>query len=259
MKLKILAAAVAASFAFPMAAQAEFKISGDVGSVFSSKSEAIEIRGTNIDFNGSMEIDGLTYSGNVRLKGDNSGASLDDMRVGVKGGFGEILMGDTDNACDVFDPGDSSVFIGGQTGSCGGSDTHNITYKNAMGPVSFAVSHNPGADQSALGAKFGMGGVSVNLGYEDGVGSGGDLISYGAAATFAGVSFNIEGNDDDKWGLNAAYSSGPMTVWASYLGDDGNGGDGLGAGFKYVHGNMDYIIEHNDAGDETIAGLRYRF
>ncbi len=280
MKLKVLALAVAASVAFPMAAQAEFKISGDVGVGYDTSTEELGPMGSNFTLAGSQEIGGITYFGNADIDLSTGGASADDLRVGMKGGFGSVTIGDTDNACDLFDPGPAGdYFTGGMTGSCVGDDNYNITYQNTMGPVSFGVSHNPGDDElSAIGAKFSMGGFGINLGYEtgDGValantkirnsaatvaaaGEDDDRLSYGITGSFSGVSLNVEGNNQDMVGVNAAYTMGATTVWLSHAIDDGNGGDGTGAGVIYTHGNMDYILEHNDPADKTVAALRYRF
>ena len=256
MKLKVLAVAVAASFAFPMAAQAELKIGGDVG-IFYTDSKELQELGSEINFDGSSEIDGVTYYGHMELDVNGTGNSvrMDEVRVGAKGGFGEVILGEVDNACDQFDPGSNDIWLGGQSSSCGGSDVNNIVYKNTMGNASFAVSHNPNADESALGVKMGMGPVSVNLGYEDLDGT--DLISYGVAGSFNGIDVSAEGNDNDAWGVNASYSMGNSTFWAAT-----GHNDDVGLGARTSHGNMDYIIEFaipDEGGTAYVAGLRYRF
>ncbi len=274
MKLKILAAVVAGAFVLPMAVQAgtvadTMSIDGDIGVAYSTggtASDSFEEFGTEINFDGSAEVDGITYMGHMEF--DTNGNSLndnnieaDEVRVGMKGGFGEVWIGDADNACDQFDPGPSDIFTGGQSGSCGGSDDGNILYKNKFANTEFAISHNPGQDQSAIGGRFTAGAMKFNLGFEDGVttsaGTDESLISYGIQGEMAGVILNAEGNDDDKWGVNATYIAGPSTFWVSY-GDNGTD-DGVGGGFKYSHGKMDYVIEHNEPTDNTVLGLRYRF
>lgn len=288
MKLKVLALAVTAAVAFPMAAQAEFKISGDVGVGYSKTGSADGVlgqMGTNFTLSGSQEIGGITYFGNLDLDVDGTDSFRvkgDDWRVGAKGGFGTITLGDTDNACDMFDPGPAGdYFTGGMTTSCVAADRNNISYRNKFGNAEFGISHNPnsGTEHTAVGAAFSMAGFGVNLGYETGdavqaANAGVDFasptaaqiaaadegrISYGITGSFAGVSVNLEGNDQDQMGVNAAYTMGPATVWVSHAIDDGKGGDGTGAGVIYKHGQMDYILEYSDPADKTVAALRYRF
>lgn len=276
MKLKILAAVVAGAFVLPMAAQAEvagtMSIDGDIGVIYSDSTESIDESGSEINIDGSAEQDGVTYMGHVELDVNGTGNSLraDEVRVGAKGGFGEVWLGEVDNACDQFDPDSSDQFLGGQSQSCRGSDASSILYKNKFGVAEFAISHNPSStvSQSAVGAKFGAGPVDINLGYETGVTLVGgatdqELFSFGVAADLGnGFSVNAEGNDDDEWGINTAYTMGNHAVWFSYGENDVDPDERIGVGYKMSHGKMDYIIEHMDhgsAGDETVAGMRYRF
>lgn len=273
MKLKILAAVVAGAFVLPMAVQAEvastMSIDGDIGVFYSDSTESIGELGSEININGSAEQDGVTYMGHVELDVNGTGNSLrtDEVRVGAKGGFGEVWLGEVDNACDQFDPDSSDVWLGGQSQSCRGADASSILYKNKMGPAEFAVSHNPSStiSQSAIGAKFGAGPVDVNLGYETGVttsaGADNELFSFGVAADLGnGFLINAEGNDDDDWGVNTAYVMNNHAVWFSY-GEDATPDERIGLGYKMSHGKMDYVIEYKEQGnnDETIAGMRYRF
>nr|CAA6805757.1 MAG: Unknown protein [uncultured Thiotrichaceae bacterium] len=261
MKLKTLAAVVAGALVLPMMAQAEvastMSIDGDIGVAYNSETETIGEIGSELNFDGAAEVDGVTYMGHFELdvNGTNSTPNIDEVRVGAKGGFGEVWLGEVDNACDQFDPGAEDIWIGAQSASCGGSDISSILYKNKMGNTEYAVSHNPNADQTAIGARFGMGPVKVNLAYEDLDGT--DLISYGVAGSFGPIAVNAEGNDDDDWGLNASYAANNQVFWISY-GDDGVD-DGVGGGYRYSHGKMDYIIEYDDPSDTTVAGMRYRF
>ncbi|MEZ5537225.1 MAG: porin [Thiolinea sp.] len=269
MKLQVLAVAVAASFAFPLAAQAELNISGDVTVAYDSALNggdgAISENGSEINFDGSSEVGGVTYMGHAELdfQGSRTSPKFEEVRVGAKGGFGEVWLGDVDNAVDQFDPDSNDIWLGGHSDAFGGHDNDNILYKNTVGAAEFALSHNPGYEETAIGARFGMGPVKVNLGYEDGVttsaGPDESLLSYGVEGSFGDVTLSAEGNDDDKWGLNASYSAGNNTIWADY-GDDGSN-DVFGLGYRMSHGQMDYIVEYADDGtdDRTMAGMRYRF
>jgi hypothetical protein len=264
MKLQVLAAAVAASLAFPMAALADnhegLKVSGDITVAYDSVSESIDENGSEINFDGMSEVNGVTYMGHAELdfQGNGNSPEIQEARVGAKGGFGEVWLGEVDNACDQYDPDDPDVWNGIGT-SCKGSDRNSVLYKNQMGAAEFAVSHNPGADESAIGARFGAGPVKVNLGYEDGVGSDDDLISYGVAGSFGDVAVSAEGNDDDDWAVHASYSANNTTVWGAVA--NSSDVDQWAVGYKMSHGKMDYIIEHKDldTSDQTLAGLRYNF
>ncbi len=262
MKLQILAAAVAASLAFPMAAQADVKVSGDVGVFYDTQSEDIHEIGSEINFDGKTEVNGVTYMGHMELDVNNSGDTtlrMDEVRVGAKGGFGEVWLGDVDNACDQFDPDSNDIWLGGNSDVCSKVDKNNIVYKRDFGRVGFAVSHNPERDINAVGAQFQlMEGVKANLGYED-IDGGDNNTVIGLEGEFKGVALSLEANDNDKWGLNASYSANGHTVWADY--GDNDGDDAYGVGYRMSHGQMDYIIEYGDDGsdDRTIAGMRYRF
>lgn len=270
MKLKFLAALVAGAFAVPMVAQAAgvadtMSIDGDIGVFYSDSSEEIGEMGSEINFNGSAEVDGVTYMGHMELDVNGTGNSvrMDEVRVGAKGGFGEVWLGEVDNACDAFDMASEDILLGGKSKPCRGSDVSNIRYKNKMGATEFAVSHNPNEEQSAIGARFGFGPAKVLVAYEDGVttseGADEGLASFGVGGTFGDFTANVLANDDDFLGVNAAYIAGNHVVWADY--GDNDGDDEYALGYRMKHGKMDYIIEFEDTGsdDQTVVGMRYRF
>lgn len=271
MKLKILAAVVAGAFVLPMAVQAgtvadTMSIDGDIGVFYSDSTESIVELGSEINFDGSSEIDGVTYMGHMELDVNGTGSSdlrMDEVRVGAKGGFGEVWLGEVDNACDQFDPASNDIWLGGKSKPCKGSDDSSILYKNSMGAADIAISHNPGEEQSAISGRFGMGPVKAMLSYEDGVatseGADEGLVSLGVSGSFNGFDVAVTANDDDFIGASASYTVGNNTVWADYGDQDGD--DAFALGWRMKHGKIDYLIEFEDTGadDQTIAGMRYRF
>ncbi len=263
MKLNVLAVAVAASLAFPMAAQADLKISGDIGLAYDSEAEAFGHEGSELNLDANSQTGSVTYMGHAEVelaRDEASDVKIDEIRVGAKGGFGEVWLGDVDNACDQFDPGPYDEFLSQESSSCRGNDAYNLVYKNKINNVEFAVSHNPNEEESAIGMRAGMGPVKVNLGYEkldDEKFKDDDIVSYGIKAGFNNFEVNAEGNDDDEWGFSAKYAINNNTIWAGTSDEDD-----VVVGYHYDHGNMKYVIEHYapDEGDsQTKAGVIYSF
>ena len=279
MKLRTLAIAVAMA-SVPFAAQADLSISGDVGvGYFKSKDDTDRFgdRGSNITFGASEKIGGITYYGNADVDFGNGGNFVgDDIRVGMKGGFGEVVLGDTDNGCDATDIGGTNeVWETHSQGGCKGSDNHNITYKRAIGNFSGAISHNPDAESSALGVTGAMGPVGISLGYET------DIETKNAAGVVTATDNNVVlgltgkigpmavgfranklGDNDAVHGINAIYSRGAHNIYGGLGTSDGN--DSKSIGYKHVRGKTDFILEAADtgvAGDENsiAAGIRHRF
>jgi len=184
MKLKTLAIAIAAvavsAPAMTMAAEKSnevntptttFNVNGDVGIRYQDINgvDAFQSAGSNITFSASETRGGITYFGQADFDFTNGGNFVaDDLRVGVKGAFGEIVGGDTDNGCDATDIGGSNeVWLTHTQGGCAGSDVNNLTYKRSIGPAAFAISHNVNTETNALGVSGKVGKFGVSLGYED--------------------------------------------------------------------------------------------
>ena len=277
MKLKTLAIAVAMA-AVPFAAQADVTISGDIGvgymkSQAAGSEGAIVEWGSEVNFDASEKVGGVTYMGHMELDVnglDGSSLRVDEVRVGAKGGFGEVWVGHADNGCDQLDITADQTWWTGQNGAgCKGTDTGNIVYKRGMGPATVALSHNPGADESAIGVSGNVGKFGVSAGYEDL--DGAKNIALGMKAGFGPVTVYADWNelssdtagvaDVDGYGVNLYYSRNNLNA---YVGIGENGTNGYTeAGIGKTVGKTDFILElsESDAGSGTgyLAGMRHRF
>lgn len=224
-----VAVAIAGIAAAPMIASADTTLSGVV---------EIALQGTDID-DDELEVgtgdvlfgivsehelnSGLTGYGSLRVDLDrlsnatsvveaNGPGEDDDVRVGsvgtadsvytgIKGGFGDIRIGEIplsveygQVANDIFDVG--SEISGG------------LSYTGTFGPVGLIANFSPEGNQDAmgLGAKFGIGGFSIGLGAEQ---RGADDLMNAAA----GVSFAFSGAS-----INAHY-------WTKEVADAAGTGD----------------------------------
>ena len=108
--------------------------------------------------------------------------AADNVYVGVKGGFGDIRIGDIPLAIeygqlanDIYDVG---VTVPG-----------GMSYTGAFGPVGFGLNYSPdrNSDLFGIGGSFNIAGVTVGLGFEDRA----DTARYAAGASFAIAGFSI--------------------------------------------------------------------
>lgn len=270
MKLKTLAIAVAVA-SVPFAAQADFAVSGDVSVGYFKSidgSDRFGGNGSEVIFDASEKVGDLTYFGHfevnvagatvnssTNVEGDSNEASRvtlagqlssDDMYVGVKGAFGSVQLGDTDNGCDATDVGfvASDEYISHDSGGCKASDQNNITYKKTSGSVTYAASYSPdvdagsanaGEDTFAIGVKGKIGPAAVSLGYEsetslsvkdaNGVDvNRGSNIVLGVAGTFGPVTLGVRANEFENGGnsthvgYTALYAAGSNKFYAG-IGD----------------------------------------
>lgn len=173
---------------------------------------------------GTVVVDGdpLTEEDDVRI---GSAGTADSVYVGIKGGFGDVRLGEIPLAVeygqvanDIFDVG--SEINGG------------LSYVGNFGPVGLIAnfSPEPNSDAVGLGAKFGIGGFSVGVGAEDRA----ELqnIAGGVSFAFAGASIDAhywnkeEGAGDgdlESISVRIGYGFGGVTaaLTASTLEDDG--------------------------------------
>ena len=277
MKLRTLAIAVAMA-SVSVAAQADLKISGDFGVGYMKGQAAgadasIGEWGSEINLDASEKVGGVTYMGHMELDVnglDGTSLRVDEVRVGAKGGFGEVWVGHVDNGCNQLDISADQTWWTGQNGAgCKGATTGNIMYKRGMGPATVAISHNPGADETTLGVKGKVGNFGVSAGYEALDGS--DNVVLGLQAGMGPVTLYADWNersydaagmaDEDGYGVNLYYSG----AVNAYVGVGENNGVGYTeAGIGKTVGMTDFILELSEsdtAGTETgyLLGMRHRF
>jgi len=151
MKLRTLAIAVAMA-SVPFAAQADVKISGDIGvGYFKTGGAKAEIRenGSEINVDASEKVGGITYFGHLEMDiaggATTSNVSVEELRVGAMGGFGEVRLGHLgDNGCARVQTGGSyEVWLTHNKGGCTGTAKRGISYTKTFGKISTSVSHVP--------------------------------------------------------------------------------------------------------------------
>lgn len=172
-----------------------------------------------------VDLDRLSNGGDKAANSDANGDALktagsaDAVYAGIKGGFGDIRIGEIPLAVeygqvanDIFDVGDE--INGG------------LSYTGSFGPVGLVANYSPALNQDAmgLGAKFSIGGFAIGLGAEDRDEK--MNASAGVSFAFAGASIAAHywtkedgaGADDDSESVSAkvGYSFGGVTAGLTY-------------------------------------------
>ncbi|RVU85376.1 porin [Leucothrix sargassi] len=257
MKLKTLAIAVAMA-SVPFAAQADLDIGGDVTVGYFGNSvgdnELLSI-GSELTLSADEKVGQITYFGSVTANFDDAllggGIGTDDLYVGLRGNFGEVRLGDTDNGCDAVDTGwvADDEFLSHNSGGCAGSDQNNITYKRSMGPATVAVSHSPnGSEYNAIGVSGSFGPVSASLGYEAGdeLGDSDKNVVIGLSGKVGMFDLGVRASraDDEETlvGYTAKYTAGPNKM---YVGFGENDSTFLGYQ-RALSGKTTMIVEYAD-------------
>lgn len=147
----------------------------------------LEFAGGDVNFqlNAQQTLNsGLTGYGNFRVDADSlSGGNLtsDSVHAGVKGGFGDIRVGEVNVIAEY---GQVANDLHDQTGAINGG----LHYEGSFGPASVGIVWSPERNEDVIGAglKFGFGGFAIGLGAEE---RGGNMnASVGASFGFAGAS-----------------------------------------------------------------------
>lgn len=155
-----------------------------------------------------------------------SAGTADSVYVGIKGGFGDIRVGEVPNAVEY---GQMAVDIFDVAGEVNGG----ISYSGAFGPASIIAQYSLEQNQDVIGvgAKFGVGGFTVGLGGEN----RGDNTNVAAGVSFAmaGASISAHG-----WSKEAsALAGGDLTSMAVTV----------GYGFGGVAASLSFTAQENDA------------
>jgi len=188
MKLRTLAIAVAAASISVSAQAVDVKVNGDISIGYHTGNDTgypIDDLGSEVTIKISEKAGGLTYFASTELdfnknalQGDTDIDSSDDvdnfvaadeLRFGVKGAFGELVIGDMDNACDKLEAGGNFgefAEASDGVGDCNGEDEGTILYTKKMGKATVGVSHNVKNDQNSMAVQYRVNkGVKVALGY----------------------------------------------------------------------------------------------
>jgi hypothetical protein len=217
-------------------AYADVSISGSAEFLYSDSDSSISANdGTstssthevNIDFTNKTDS-GLTISLNTDIDADSAGSD-DDNSLSIAGGFGTLVLGNTDGAEDKYsmNPGalvqeeknagelGTTSAIGSSTGARQDGNVNKITYHlPAMGGLTAGISFQNGGvaggdDTQAMGFNYAMdaGGAAITLGYATATNEGAtkdtDSSSLGVKIVSNGISFMVaqgsyEATDEDQ-------------------------------------------------------------
>jgi predicted porin len=202
--------------------------------------------GSEIVIDASEQIGAITayahtefdYDGGNNSGTDDSSLKVDEVRVGLKGSFGDVQLGDVASACDDLSVGDTHeiIYDGQARAGCGDgyyddNEDAGIKYTGTFGPVKAAVSYRPdeksGEDELSVAVQGTIGPVKAALAHTSyhgsSAGEGEETIFAGVEGTYAGVNLGLQyhtmdGNNSDGDGieLNAAYNLPKGKIYAGY-------------------------------------------
>jgi len=230
LKKSAIALVVAGIVGAPMVASAD-------GAVYGSARYGLESVGNGINYDAdgvpqSQNDEGVVqfrnFGSRFGIKGDRDlgngmvafghweahmfGAALRDFKIGVKGDFGQVYMGDgIDHAWDTFMSTDDTWWYGGGTHLTDGVQSNAITYLGGAGAVKFGVTaqmkaegnnaDEEGIDQIEAVVAFDAGPVNIAVGLTDKKTANNDpdaivgVVVSGAAGDF-GYAFDYQSGDD---------------------------------------------------------------
>jgi len=219
----------------------------------------------------------------VCVGGDGIGSASGEHSVFIKGGFGNLTMGDTDGAFDwaltevamltaIADDHTTHAGFSGNSGLDGTYDGQIARYDYSFGDFAVAASvelDDTGAGDPVwgLGAKYSgdMGGFSLGVGVgvqsSDTKDIAGISLSAGSGGFDAVVNYSdLDG--DTHAGIGLGYTTGALSVTANY-GEFDSGASGWGAAANYDLGGGAVLmvgVGDSDGGDATwSAGLGLSF
>lgn len=249
----------------------------------------------DVTFKLSGETDGgLSFGGSFDLDETDDGANPFGAGVGdqavdgsvfLKGGFGNLTLGDTDGAVDWANQevamgtaiADDHTAHAGYFGGGGFDAGAVLRYDNTFGDFGVAISvQDIAADDvvAAVGLKYAadLGGtsVAVGLGYQD-AGAAGDIAALSLGAGIAGFDvvlnysdWTIAGVSASHVGLGLGYTVDALSFHANY-GEYDIGGvtvDGFGLNVNYDLGGGAVVAlgyGSDDAADRYSLGIRMDF
>ena len=290
--------------AFSGAAVADVALSGraEMGLFGATNVDAQFFTDIDVTFTLTGETDnGLSFGASVDLDEGGAGApavadNADDggIAVFVRGDFGTVTLGDTDDALDwalteagnVGNPGSINDDETGHAGYAGdyassGSDGQVLRYDFSAGDFGVAVSVESDADGSlnqdeeygfAIGVKYNLdlGGttIALGLGYQDSVLEESAVGVSATAKLDNGLSLGVvyadysdsERDRDSQVGVGIGYTTGALTLHANYgMIDNDDGSDATGFGLSAAYDLGGGAVAHFGYGDgEDAEGVDTR-
>ena len=190
-----------------------------------------------IDFTNKTDS-GLTISYNMDIDGD-AGGGIDDNSLSISGGFGKLVLGQTDGASDAYSVNAQGLVAeesdGTATGgsvlkdSSGGGNTGNADrvsfHLPAMGGLTAGVSYKE-ADEASV----------TEYGFKYTMAASGSTITVGHSGSTAEVA-NAQDSDRSNTGVSVAMGALTVTVSNGTHEAAGEDNSGNGVGAKYTLGN----------------------
>lgn len=237
-----VAVAIAGIAAVPMVASADTTLSGvveiNINDTDATGSE-LSVGTGDVLFGITSEHElnsGLTGYSSLRLDLDalsnTGGPSNDAVYAGIKGGFGDIRIGEIPLAVEYGQVANDIFDVGAEIN--GG-----LSYTGTFGPAGIILNYSPEGnaragetgDRMGIGAKFGIGGFSIGLGAED----RNELMNMSAGVSFAMAGASIAahfwsmegatggGGDMESMSVKIGYGFGGVSagLTVSTLQDDG--------------------------------------
>jgi len=263
----ILAVAIAGIAAAPVA-QADVTLSGYIGIILGSDDSddaelAFSSDDSTLNVAATHELNsGLTGYGHWRVDGGlSNGGSIDadNIHVGVKGGFGDIRVGEVPDALEFGQvAGDILFDIGGEE--------RGVSYTGSFGPATIGLNWSPvgnengaksggGSDKIAAGIKFSAGGFAIGVGAGDVNEEAG--LSAGASFTVAGFSVGVAFKSLEQQVQTAAVEAVPadgatpaVPAVAAVLADRETISASLGYGIGNVSAKLTFEAEQGDFNED---------
>lgn len=279
----LVAVAIAGIAATPMIASADTTLSGTVAIMLAGNDgDDGDVRvavddvmvgvvsthemNNGLDAYGSLRIDLNSLSG-----ADAGGGKADNVYVGIKGGFGDLRLGEVANAAEYGQVANDLHDIDGN--SNGG-----ISYTGTFGPATIGADWSPANndDRIAVGAKFSLGGFAIGVG-----GATQDdttKVSAGASFSLAGASVAVhywvrqpDGSDVEPSAVavKVGYGIGGVAAAVTYSQGTDIPADhetkirldlsyGLGGGMT-VSSRINANSDHTDAATDDVVDYRLMF
>jgi outer membrane protein OmpU len=236
----------------------------------------------DVKFSLSGETDnGLTFGATIDLDEVSGGISSESgpHAVWIKGGFGNLTMGDTDGAMDfvnteigmltsIADDHTTHAGYWGGTVHDGSNDGQILRYDNTFGDFGVALSYEmddsgAGNDVMQVGVKYAadLGGANIALGLGYSEDDTSDAFSISAKTSISGVDAvvnYVDGDFGDYMGLGLGYTVGDWSMTVNYGEYDfasGDDADGFGVAVNYSLGGGAVVMAGYGDSSATIGGV----
>ncbi|MBD3786831.1 MAG: porin [Sphingomonadales bacterium] len=230
----------------------------------------------DIDVVGTMESDsGLTFGASVDLDSDYKSAlagtaqTAIDGEVFVSGAFGTFTIGNVDPIADDYgltDIGFDGIGIDDVAEDAGYTGSADARWDYTVGAMTLGVSVNTISEDYGVGAAYDAGMFMAALTFDHDEAGNNDTTSLLLGGKFDAFSAELYVTDNDtndtSWGLYGAYTTGALTLEASYADADTAADAAYGIGAKYdLGGGAKLAGGLGSVSDDMVAdfGVTFKF